>query len=212
MVAAVAEIGLKLNGNGRQRAREIELQLPRYANLIHTTARRIEGVVEESQEDIEQLLWIKCHKALMAFDPARNSTPQDVYVYHCIARAKIDILRGDKGQKRQILYIDDVRGATHPDAAQHGDMAGRIDLAYLSVGAERVYAEIERELPLIPSTLTHIERHVLVLMYDDYTNQQIQRALGLKRKELKEAIARIQQKCLDWAPDGWAGSQMHVAA
>jgi hypothetical protein len=157
---SLAECGLQVNGHDRRRDREVALQMPQYAKFIRATAIRIEHVVEESREDIEQILWMNCHKALMRYDSTRVRMPRE---------------------------------------------------PYLSVEAEAVYAEIERELPLIPSTLTELERHVLVLLYDDHTPQQIQRQLGLKRAEIREALERIQLKFGDFAPDVWR-AEARVAA
>lgn len=172
--------------------------MPQYANFIRATASRIEHVVEESREDIEQILWMNCHKALSRYDPARVSMPRDAYVANCIIRRKIDILRADKGQKRKIIYIEDMNDGPFRESQPAQE---RSESRYLSVEAEAVYAEIERELPLIPSTLTLLERQVLVLLYDDHTPQQIQRELGVKRAEIKEALDRIQIKFADFKPD-----------
>lgn len=203
LVAALAECGLRVNGHDRTRDREVALQMPQYAKLIRATAIRIEHVVEESREDIEQILWINCHKALMRYDPSRLTMPRDAYVANCIIRRKIDILRADKSEKRKILYIEDMYDGAWPESSgeRGGPGQDRTKLKYLSVEAEAIYAEIERELPLIPSTLTHLERHILVLLYDDYTPQQIQTQLGVKRAEVKEALDRIQIKFADFKPD-----------
>lgn len=198
LAASVAEIGLKVNGVDRCRSRQIEMQLSRYTNLIHTTARRIEHVVEESREDIEQLLWVKCHKALLSYDPTRVAMPRDAYVANCIIRRKIDILRADKGKKRKLLYIEDL----HQSSGEYGDRRSHssFELDFMSIDADAEYAYVERELPLIPSTLTPFERQVLVLLYDDLTPLQIQKELAVKGALVKEAISQIRLKFSDWSP------------
>jgi hypothetical protein len=92
---SLAECGLQVNGHDRRRDREVALQMPQYAKFIRATAIRIEHVVEESREDIEQILWMNCHKALMRYDSTRVRMPRDAYVANCIIRRKIDILRAD---------------------------------------------------------------------------------------------------------------------
>lgn len=177
---------------------EIEAALPRCEGLIYTTARRIEGVVELPFDDIKSELRIKAWKALKKYDSDRSGVPVEVYVYYAVMNRKKDILRDDKGQKRTVVYIDDM---THGQN-DRDDSDSRNDFRYFSLGSETVYADVEREIPLIPSTLTDVEKHVLVMLYDGFTILDIQRQVGIKRQEVKDAVAQIQIKFSDWRPDG----------
>lgn len=193
---------------------EIESALPHYEGLFYTTARRIEGVVELPFDDIKSELRIKAWKALKKFDSCRSTVSRDVYVYYAVMNKKKDILRDDKGRKRTLVSIEDMGSKAQVTDANEATVVSTSgshnDLRYFSVGSESVYADIEREVPLIPSTLTEIEKHVLVMIYDEHTVLEIQRAVGLKRQEVKDAIERIQLKFSDWRPDG--AEQQHLQA
>ena len=72
-------------------------------------------------------------------------------MFSCVKNQEKDLL---KRRRRGEVFFADVLGDA-PSGEEHVD---RFEGRYLAVDADVVYEEVERELPLIPSTLSELER------------------------------------------------------
>ncbi len=116
-------------------------------------------------------------------------------MFSCVKNQEKDLL---KRRRRGEVFFADVLGDA-PSGEEHVD---RFEGRYLAVDADVVYEEVERELPLIPSTLSELERDVVALLYVDFTRREVQRRLGLSRPELERVTRSIRTKMADWRPGG----------
>lgn len=161
-------------------------EIPYYEGLIRRTAAMCAPRVEVEYEDILAIFRIKVWRALEAFDSTRSRMPVERYVFSCVKNQEKDIL---KRKRRGELYVEDVSAA---DA--------RFEENYLAVEEEDVFADVERELPLIPSTLTLVERQVIVHLYSDLTQRETALMLDLGRSEMERTMRSIRAKMADWRP------------
>jgi RNA polymerase sigma factor (sigma-70 family) len=152
-----------------------------YDGLVFKTASLWAGYMQEDFEDLQQIIWEKVVKALRAYDPARSKLPTERYVFMCVMNLRKDLL---KRRRRDDSYIED----EHP--AFERRYRSEVD----------TYDGVEAERPLIPSTLGYLERHVLALLYEGYTEREVQRRLGCTRRECEAALNGLQAKFGDWKP------------
>jgi RNA polymerase sigma factor (sigma-70 family) len=169
-------------------ARYKPTEIPYYEGLIRTTAAMCAPRVEVEYEDIVSIFRIKVWRALEAFDPTRSRMPVERYVFSCVKNQEKDLL---KRKRRGELYIEDVRGP-----GEGGQDA--FEEAYLA--AEDDYAGVERELPVIPSTLSQLERQVIVRLYSGLTQRETAFAMLLTRSEMERTMRDIRTKMADWRP------------
>lgn len=162
----------------------------RYEGLIFTHAMRIVGDVDDDLDDIRQFYRIKAWKALNAFDHERwpagvdngRWSACDRFVFHCLKKAEIDMLRR---RRRQEVSLD----AVDPGERSH------------SIDAEVVYAQVEAGRPLLPSTLSGLELRAVVLLYRGYRQTEAARRLGIDARAMKRTVRSIRDKMADWKPD-----------
>lgn len=183
---------------GLHEAHDREL-LEHYEGLIFKTARLLVGVVEDEVEDIQQVLRIKVWRALLAYDPERSKLPRDNYVFSCLMNQKKDLI---KKRRLNILFIEDVAPA--PAGGDEGNFRrqsrDKFEDRYLSAGHDQVFGAVEDDDVLVPSTLTQLERKIVVLLYRDYRQQEIAAALDLPKKQLEKAMRSVRAKMADWRP------------
>lgn len=160
-----------------------------YEGLIFTTASMYAPQVEEEFDDICQLLRMKAWRALELFDPARSKMPVERYVFMCIKNRCKDLVTK---HRRGEVYIEDQRWAD-------GDL-DPFEARYLSADHDQTFGIVDAGLPLVPSTLTGIERQVVVLLYRDRTQAEIARTMGLRRSEMERTMRSIRAKMADWKP------------
>jgi RNA polymerase sigma factor (sigma-70 family) len=158
-----------------------------YEGLVRKTAGMTFPLVEDEYEDIVQILRLKCWRALESYDPARATQTVQGYVFMCVRNQVKDLI---KKKRRDELYIEDQRAG----GDDHFDGLYLID--------EEPYDAIEAELPLIPSTLTALERGVLALLYEGYKQREVALRLGVPRGEVERAVKAIRSKMGDWRPSG----------
>lgn len=171
----------------RPRFRPTDIEF--YEGLIHTTAGMCAPKVEVEYDDIVAIFRIKVWHALKAFDPSRSRMPVQRYVFSCVKNAEKDVL---KRKRRYEVYIADV-----PE-----NMMAGFEEEHLSVTDDDTFADVERELPVIPSTLTSLERNVIVHLYSELTQRETASVLGLTRSEMERTIRSIRTKMADWRPNG----------
>jgi RNA polymerase sigma factor (sigma-70 family) len=166
-----------------------------YEGLIKKTASMCAPHVEIEFDDIVSIFRVKVWRALESFDPARSSMPVQRYVFSCLKNQEKDLL---KRRRRGELYLDDVSGA--PVAS--GDTDDAFEGHYFAVTADDVFAEVEAEPPLIPSTLTALERAIVVRLYAGRSQRETASALGLRRSDMERALRSVREKMGDWRPAG----------
>jgi DNA-directed RNA polymerase specialized sigma24 family protein len=174
--------------------------LRHYEGLVHRTAQLLAPYVEMEREDIEQVLRVKVWRALLSFDPARSRTNRDRYVFMCVRDQAKDVA---KRVRRNELHIADLvteDGGTPGDAFAHGHTPDRFDARYLSESHEEVYGVVEADEVVVPSTLTSLERQVVVLLYRDRTQAEAARELGIHKREMEKCVRSIRTKMADWNP------------
>lgn len=148
--------------------------------------------VEEDYDDIVQIFRVKAWRALESFDATRSRLPVHRYVFGCITNQSKDLV---KKKKRAELYIEDVN-APRGDESRADQFVAR----YLSADHIEIFGGVDEGSPLIPSTLTDIERQVICLLYSDYAQTEVARSLGLTRSRMERTMESIRTKMADWAP------------
>lgn len=172
----------------KREPRDTEVEF--YEGLIFTTTCRIQGVVKEEFEDIQQIFRMKVVMALRAFESTRSSMSRKAFVFACLMNQKKDLL---KRVKRDVVSIESFMPNSHPDL-----FSSNFEARYLSI--DDAFAEVEREVPLIPSTLRASERHLLVLLYAGRKTMEIRRELGVNRMGLEQLTESLRIKMADWRP------------
>lgn len=168
-----------------------------YEGLCRKTASIYVKYVEEEYEDLVQLLHIKCWRALGTYDPAKATQTVDKYVFMCMKNLCKDLL---KKKKRDELFIDDVAPTSAGSGDWAHDLRDSFDRRYLGVEEEHVFGELVEGLPLIPSTLTELEREVVCLLFSDYSQKEVAHRLEIDRNLVGRAVKSIRVKFADWAP------------
>lgn len=160
-----------------------------YEGLVYATAALVAPLVQEEFEDIAQLLRVKVWRALEAFDPTRSRLPRRRYVFMCVTNQVKDI----KNRKRRYdLHIE----ALGEDGAAHDGF----ELRYLAVDAEVVYAEVDDEPLVLPTTLSAQEGQVVILLCEDYKQAEVGRMLHMDKRGMERAMRAIRSKMADWKP------------
>lgn len=172
-----------------------------YEGLVFKTASLWAGYMQEDFEDLQQIIWEKVVKALRAHDPKRSRLPTERYVFMCVLNLRKDLL---KRRRRDDVYIEDQRRS--PTRAPSDADLATFEHRYLSETG--TYDAIEDERPLIPSTLTAVEREVLCLLYEGYSAHEVQRRLGLSRRDCETILNRLQAKFGDWKPSPMGEMEM----
>jgi DNA-directed RNA polymerase specialized sigma24 family protein len=145
-----------------------------YEGLVRKTASLIAPYVQEEYDDIVAILRIKVWRALLAFDPERATQPVERYVFMCVANQKKDLL---KRKRRREVPLDE-------------DYDARVD-------SDVVYGEVEDVTPVMPCTLSLLERNMIARLYLGYTERQTARLLGLSNAELDRTLAGVRSKMVE---------------
>lgn len=176
--------------------------LRRYEGLIFKTASIIGPRLEDDPEDVRQVLRIKVWQALVAYDgrggllpDARGRTAQDRYVFMCVRNQVKDLF---KKKRQNTLAIEDLVAAAGAELRLRS--RDNFEEQYLSSSPEEVYGGIEDDDVLVPSTLTQLERQVVVLLYRDFRQAEVARSLGLDKRAMERVMKSIRAKMADWRP------------
>lgn len=164
-------------------------EIPYYEGLIRKTASMCAPKVQEEYEDIVSIFRVKVWRALGTYDPSRSTMTVQAYVFSCVKNQEKDLL---KRKRRQEVFFDEVPDVSRLD---HHD----------------VYGDVEREQPVIPSTLTAVEREVIVRLHMDYSQRDIAATLGLTRSEMERVVRSIRVKMADWRPSVVEERQLQAA-
>jgi hypothetical protein len=186
--------------NGRPET--IEQAIRNYEGLIFSTAIIIaEKGVEIDVDDIRSMLRVKVWRTLLKFDASHESgLARDNFVFGCLCNYKKDLLKRPRRFESSVEAIRARRkGGRRGDVAD-SDGSDPFDLRYLSVDEDQVYAGVGDDMPL-PSTLTDLERHVVLMMYGDFTMREIDLATGFSRGKREQVVRSIRTKYLDWRPN-----------
>lgn len=172
-----------------------------YEGLVRKTAGMYERFIEEEYEDVCQILRIKVWRALGTYDPSRSRMPVERYVFSCVRNQVKDLV---KKVKRDELFIEDVAEMQAPEGGTPNGMRGeKFNARYLVEREDEAFAELANlDLPLIPSTLTDLERGTLALLYMDYSQAEIALRLGASKREVALAVKELRVKMADWRPSG----------
>lgn len=166
-----------------------------YEGLIHSTAARYEPYLDDELEDIAQLLRLKVWQARRSYDPALATQTEEGYVFSCVVNRVKDMLKAQSrlNKRRQggPLYIEDV-AASSPAA---------FESKHFSTDGDPVADAVEEEKVKLPSTLTHVEHRVVVLLLLDLRQTEISVVLGIPRARVRAAHAAAREKLALTGPD-----------
>lgn len=170
--------------------RHVPTDIGFYEGLVRATASLTAPRVELEFDDIASILRIAVWRALEAYDPRRSRLPVERYTFMCVKNRQKDLL----GRRR--------RGELSLEELSGDGRSGRdaLEERYLAADADEVYGDIERELPTIPSTLTELERQVLVRLYMAFSQRETAEQLGLTRSEMERVVRSLRTKMADWRP------------
>jgi DNA-directed RNA polymerase specialized sigma24 family protein len=179
--------------------------LRHYERLVFSSAARLarQGV-EMPVEDIQQVLRIKVWRALTTFDPKRmarvgesRASARDRYVFMAVIDQSKDLFNRVRRGER---FIEDLVA----DQGDEGAGGVRRDTFEENHGLlsteDAVYGHVEDEGAPLPSTLTQLERHLVLLLYRDYKQSEAGRILGLPKYELEKTMRSVREKMADWKP------------
>jgi RNA polymerase sigma factor (sigma-70 family) len=158
-----------------------------YEGLIRKTAAIYAPRIQEDYDDILSILRIKVWRALDSYDPGRSHMPVERYVFACLRNQIKDLL---KRKRRHEVGLQDAVEELRENAA-------------VIVSADDVYADVEREpalIPLIPTTLTGVERDALVHLYVGASEGEVALLIGCTRPQLRGIIVALRIKLADWQP------------
>lgn len=162
-----------------------------YRGLVFKTASLIVASVEDDFDDIVQVLWIKVWRARESYDPARSRMPERRYVFMCLTNQVKDIMSKRRRGELSLEVIAVDSGFESRD---------RFDAQYLSVDHQVVYGEVEDPVPLLPNTLTELEREIVALLTQDYRQTEAARLLGIEKRDMERSMRAIRSKMADWRP------------
>lgn len=178
--------------------------LAHYEGLVITTAARlIRDGVELPVEDVQQLLRIKVWRALRIFRVERirragesREKARDRYVFMAVTDQAKDLFNR---KRRGELFIEDLVASRGPES---GDaLRDRFEEKHgLTSREDEVYGQVEDDGAPLPSTLTQLERRLVLLLYRDFKQSEAGRELGLEKYELEKAMRSIREKMADWSP------------
>lgn len=159
-----------------------------YEGLIHSTAARYAPYLDDEFDDIAQLLRLKVWQARRSYDPALATQTEEGYVFSCVVNRVKDMLKAQSrlNKRRQggQLYIEDCAAAS-PAA---------FEAEHFSTGDDPVIGAVEEEKIELPSTLTHVEARVVVLLLLDLRQTEISIVLGIPRARVRAAHAAAREK------------------
>jgi DNA-directed RNA polymerase specialized sigma24 family protein len=170
-----------------------------------------DGIVKQMDfDDICQVLRVRVWRALDAWDPEEPRTRarlaggktevelRDAFVFGCVRNQVKDLL---KRNKTQDLYIDDV-------APDDGDVAMRdqFEHRYMSDDPELIFQEAEESDPLIPNTLNHNERLVLICAYRGFNGPETAALIGIEKRKIASIMRSLREKMSDWRPSPSGGA------
>lgn len=157
--------------------RPVATEITFYEGLVRKTAGMIAPLVQEEYEDIAAILRIKVWRALEAYDPSRARQPVERYVFMCVTNQKKDLLK--RKRRHEVPLEDTYEVWVDPDV---------------------VFGEVEDVTPVIPSTLSGLERELIARLYVGYTERQAAQLLGLTRSQVERALDGVRVKMADWRP------------
>lgn len=164
--------------------------IEKYEGLVLKTAARYVDHCEEDFDDICQLFRMKVWMALEGYDGTKiksertdshGRTPCDRYVFACIVNQGKDLV---KKMKRNWAYLE--------------------EMTLERVAPEDQAHPVQRDLPMLPSTLSANEHQVVTLLYLDFDNGEIARLMNVQRQTIVRQVRRIREKMADWKPSGSA--------
>jgi RNA polymerase sigma factor (sigma-70 family) len=167
----------------------IEVAVARYRGLCRTTASMYVNSVEEEFDDIVQVLMVKAWVAVERFDESKwvrddeRQEAQDRFVFSCVKNGMKDVL---KRPRRRLVFIEDVSPGDRP--------------AELQEDSDLVYASVEDEGIVLPSTLSEMERGIIHLLTTGLTQIEAGARHGLSRHQIDRVMGEIRTKMADWKP------------
>jgi DNA-directed RNA polymerase specialized sigma24 family protein len=174
--------------------RATSADLEQFEGLIFKTTVRIKPYLEDDFDDVRQALRIKVWKAYESYDPARSKLPLQRYVFGCLVNFTKDL---KKRRHRGLLYLSDFM---QNDTGSERPVTGSFEATYLSVSEEEAFLHIEDEVPMLPNTLTSLEKRVIGFLMLDYSATEISRTLGIGPTRLRSIRNDIERKMMDWRP------------
>lgn len=175
---------------------KLAANLEDFEGLIFKTTVLVLPHVEDDFDDVQQLLRIKVWKVLAKYDPARSKMTVKAYVFGCLMNYKKDL---KKRRRRGELFIEDLMPDDHGDG-QRQDGSSAFEARHLAVSQDAAFLAVEDEAPLLPNTLSDLERRVIGLLMLEYTATEISRTLSIGPKRLRVVRNDIERKMMDWRP------------
>jgi RNA polymerase sigma factor (sigma-70 family) len=173
---------------------KLDADIAAYEGLIFSTAARYAPLLDDDLEDVQQVLRVKVWQALRVYDPSRSRATEKSYVFSCVRNQVKDLLkaqsRRNEARNGSQSYVEDVSDEHRP----------RFEARYLSQTAEQVFALVEDQPVLLPSTLTATEAQVVELLLLDFSRTEIAKTLGVSRDKVTALHASVQEKMADWHP------------
>lgn len=178
--------------------------LRHYEGLIFTTARLNAPYIDDDVDDIEQVLRIKVHHALLRYEPGRRprmseAEARDKYVFTCVLNQVKDLR---KRKPRRVDFIEELAPAEMPDSdSMRFQSRDRFEMRYLSANChDEEYAGVCEERVELPNTLSLLEREVIARLYAGFRQSDAARELGIEGRQIENIMRSIRTKMADWRP------------
>lgn len=150
----------------------------------------IVGSVEDDFDDIVQVLYLKCWKAMRAYDPTRSRMTMRAFVFMAM-RNQVKDLQGRRRRPECSLDAVELRFGSH---------GGFEHWAGLVVEADVEQAIVEAEEMLLPNTLDALEREVVLLLLLDWQQYEVRAQLGIEPRQMEKVMRSVRIKLADWKP------------
>jgi DNA-directed RNA polymerase specialized sigma24 family protein len=171
-----------------------------YEGLCRRMAASVVGLVPDlDYDDLVQLYRVKVWRALPAYD-ARHRAGMTEYrwVIMCLKNYEKDL---KARVRRDVPFIEDLAGDRLGDS-ENARLESRdaFEARLMSSSADEVYAEVEEERLLLPSTLSRLEAQIVVRLYIGFRQVDVERWLGIEKNAMTRAMRSIRRKLEDWRP------------
>lgn len=174
--------------------------MAKYEGVVISTAARTVPFCQDDFEDICQTYRIAVWKALETYDlskvkreqpDANGRTALDRYVFACMKNRMKDFI---KKVKRDLASLDELQEV----------------IPALVAGEDEVHV-LQRDMPMLPSTLTPTERQVVTLLYLDFDYGEVAEFLNWRRPRVAIFVRSIRVKMADWKPTASAPGRTSAA-
>lgn len=165
--------------------------------LVHKTASMILGTVDADFDDVVQVLYVKCWRAMAAYDPAKSRMTLQRFVFMAMRNQVKDLQRSAvthaAHRRRRDVSLDAVEITTGFQSRDSFESWAGL------VVEDDVAATLDDGL-LLPNTLSEQERSVVALLMQDWSQGEVRAQLRIGARDMEKVMRSVRAKLADWRP------------